>query len=106
MRLESVTLENFRSYRNKTSIDLEKPINVFIGRNNTGKSNIFEFLRWVSGSIAGQQVRPLPEYIHTGNATRPFRASFALKLDDSERARLLDYYVSGNDGIRTGIDAL
>ena len=82
MRLESLTLENFRSYRNKTVIDLEKPINVFIGRNNTGKSNIFEFLRWVAGPFTGQPVRQLSEYIHTGNTTSPFRVSFILKIDE------------------------
>ncbi|SRR6266566_2759932 len=90
MSLESLTLENFRSYRNKTVIDLEKPINVFIGRNNTGKSNIFEFLRWVAGPFTGQPVRQLSEYIHTGNTTSPFRVSFILKIDDSERAKLVN----------------
>src|SRR5712692_3799799 len=106
MWLESTTLENFRSYRHKATLDFEKPINVFIGRNNTGKSNIFEFFRWVCQPHAGQQIRPLSEYIHTGNKANPFRVSLVIKLDDPERARLLDLYVNRNDGVRLGLDSL
>lgn len=39
MELERVTIEGFRSIKNKIVLDLEK-INAFIGANNSGKSNI------------------------------------------------------------------
>src|SRR6266849_6937754 len=47
LRLSMIEASNFRSYRERFEVALGKPINILIGRNNTGKSNLLEFLRWV-----------------------------------------------------------
>jgi len=105
MRLESVTLENFRSYLKTARLEFTKPINVFVGRNNSGKSNILEFLRWVSGPFTSQPVRSPAEYIHSGNRNAPFRASMVLALDDAERNTLFDLYLSKTDGHRVLLES-
>ena len=43
MRLKAVTLENFRRYRDRTVIPIEK-LTAFIGRGDAGKSTILEAL--------------------------------------------------------------
>jgi len=44
MRLRSVILENFRAYRHRTVIPIEPNLTAFIGRNDAGKSTIFDAL--------------------------------------------------------------
>lgn len=48
MRLEQVSLANFRSYRDKTRIDIGN-LTAFIGRNDAGKSTVLEALDVVFG---------------------------------------------------------
>jgi len=43
MKLERVTLKNFRGYRDETSVDLGD-LTAFIGRNDAGKSSVLEAL--------------------------------------------------------------
>jgi predicted ATP-dependent endonuclease of OLD family len=44
MNIRSLSFENFRSFRDKTKIDLKK-VNVFVGPNKAGKSNIIKCLQ-------------------------------------------------------------
>lgn len=43
MKIDSVTLENFRSYKNRTSVHFDE-LTVLVGRNDIGKSTILEAL--------------------------------------------------------------
>jgi len=43
MKLKEVKLQNFRGYKNETTISFEN-LNVFIGRNDAGKSSILNAL--------------------------------------------------------------
>mgnify|MGYP000859696881 CR=1 FL=1 len=44
MKLKSIVLKNFRSYKKEIRIDLEENLTAFIGRNDIGKSTILEAL--------------------------------------------------------------
>lgn len=50
MKIESVTIKGIKSYREETSFHSEE-YNVFIGENNTGKSNILFAIRWFFNEI-------------------------------------------------------
>ena len=45
--ISSITLNNFRSYK-KTKINLDNNINVFIGKNGQGKTNLLEAIYYIS----------------------------------------------------------
>ena len=89
MRLASVEMQGFRSYLNPTQVKFKKPIAVLIGRNNSGKSNFLEFLRWVQAKSRGQDLRPLGEYFHSADPNKQFSGSILIELNDEERGRLL-----------------
>ena len=44
MYLSQLSIKNFRSIKDLT-IDFEKDLNVFVGKNNTGKSSIIDAIR-------------------------------------------------------------
>jgi putative ATP-dependent endonuclease of OLD family len=48
MKIESLTIRNYRSIR-ELELKLSPRINVFIGANNVGKSNIFSAMEWLVG---------------------------------------------------------
>ncbi len=50
MRLGKVIFENVKSFREKTEIDFSENINIFIGPNGGGKSNLMNTLSWVLNS--------------------------------------------------------
>lgn len=49
MHLSKLTIQNFRSLKD-LAIDFEKDLNVFVGKNNTGKSSIIDAIRLALGT--------------------------------------------------------
>lgn len=47
MSLEYIKLKNYKSYDQETVEDLSKGINIFLGRNGHGKSNLFSSLTFL-----------------------------------------------------------
>ncbi len=44
MRLKEVTIQNFRSFKNRTSVPIDDNMTVFIGKNDAGKSSVLDAL--------------------------------------------------------------
>lgn len=49
MRIKRIELNGFKSFPEKTSIELNEGITCFVGPNGAGKSNIVDAFRWVLG---------------------------------------------------------
>ncbi len=49
MRLKKLEILGFKSFRDKTPIDLSRDFNAIVGPNGCGKSNIVDAIRWVMG---------------------------------------------------------
>jgi predicted ATPase len=86
LRLLSLSLENFRSYKEHVEIDFND-ISVLIGPNNFGKSNVIRALLWYRNMMKGDVA--VKNLVHTGE--RGSRLIFLIKIqfDDRERERLL-----------------
>lgn len=50
MYIEYIELQNFRSFKEKTRIDLKKGLNVLVGENDSGKSAIIDAIRIALGT--------------------------------------------------------
>lgn len=49
MFIKKLTIKGFKSFADKTSIEFKKGINIILGPNGCGKSNIIDAIRWVLG---------------------------------------------------------
>lgn len=101
MRLKALRLENFRSYRAPTEIQVHR-LTAFIGRNDAGKSTILEALEIF---FEGETVKIDPGDASVGGDSENVRISAVfdnlppqIVLDADARTSLADEYLLNGDG--------
>lgn len=94
MPLKSLTINGFKSFADKTTIEFTSGITGIVGPNGSGKSNITEAIRWVMGEQSAKSLRGthMPDIIFAGSALRPAlnRAEVTLAFDNSDQALKTD----------------
>lgn len=95
MYLKTLELQGFKSFADKTLIDLQKGISGIVGPNGSGKSNIVEAIKWVLGEQKVKSLRShkMEDVIFNGTKKRkPLgMAEVSLILDNSDYGLALDY---------------
>jgi chromosome segregation protein len=85
--LKRLELTGFKSFANRTTLDLDPGISVFVGPNGSGKSNIADAVRWVLGEQSARAVRgkQSQDVIFAGSSARqPLgMAEVSLTLDNA-----------------------
>ena len=89
MYLKSIKINGFKSFADKTNLEIGKGITGVVGPNGSGKSNIVDAIRWVLGEQSVKALRgddAMTDVIFNGSKTRPksTRASVALTFDNSD----------------------
>lgn len=72
MRIRRLEIKGFKSFPDKTVLDLKTGITAIVGPNGCGKSNIFEAIRWVMGEQRARVLRgkKMEDVIFTGSDSR------------------------------------
>lgn len=101
MRLEAISIQNFRCYADEIRVELDD-LTTFVGRNDIGKSTILEALEifFNSGVVA---MEPGDANVHTGDKQVAITCEFssmpaALTLDAGAETTLADEYLLAADG--------
>ena len=88
MKIKSLTLHGFKSFADRTRLEFDAGVNVVVGPNGTGKSNLLDAIAWVMGTQATRSLRTekMEDVVFAGTATRPqvSRAEVALTFDNSD----------------------
>jgi chromosome segregation protein len=86
--LKTLSLAGFKSFADRTRLDFEEGVNVVVGPNGTGKSNLLDALAWVMGTQATRALRTekMEDVIFAGTATRPAlgRAEVTVTFENSD----------------------
>ncbi len=91
IQFKKIRLSGFKSFVDKTELDIGEGLTGIVGPNGCGKSNTVEALRWVMGENSSKRMRgggSMEDVIFNGTATRPQRnfAEVTLLLDNSDRS--------------------
>jgi len=84
-----LSVQNFKSFKEKTELNDIKPVSVFVGANNAGKSNIIEILSFLREM--GNKTRSKQHIDCTfDRTTDPFLIEIELELSESERLSIIN----------------
>ena len=101
IQFKSLRLNGFKSFVDRTELDIGKGLNGIVGPNGCGKSNLVEALKWVMGESSAKKMRGsgMEDVIFAGTAARPARnlAEVSLLIDNSSRDAPAAY--NGSDEI-------
>ena len=92
MKIQSVTLANFRSYRESQTFDNLSNVNTFIGPNASGKSNVLEALKWVQSMVLRKASKPFSEVSFDRNPDAEISLSLTFELSEEEREKILESF--------------
>ncbi len=96
MRLTSLELQGFKSFPDRTKLNIDTGMTVVVGPNGSGKSNISDAIRWVLGELSSKNIRgtKMEDVIFAGtDARRPMGyAEVSLTFDNTVGEKLpVDY---------------
>ena len=101
VQFKTLRLNGFKSFVDRTELDIGEGLNGIVGPNGCGKSNIVEALRWVMGESSAKRMRGdgMEDVIFNGTSNRAQRniAEVSLLLDNTERKAPAAY--NGSDEI-------
>lgn len=103
MKITRIAIQNYKSIKN-IDIKISDKVNVFIGENSVGKSNIFAAMEWVLGSIYPSFNNFPKEDYFRGNETA--KVTITLYFDDSHFLQMTNkwYDKYGNEKSGLNID--
>src|SRR5579862_5417730 len=93
MRIKQIELSGFKSFMERTVLELPAGVTAIVGPNGCGKSNIVDAIRWVIGEQSPKHLRgeAMEDVIFAGNAENgPLgmaEVSLLLERDESDLAR-------------------
>ncbi len=90
IQFTKLRLSGFKSFVDKTELEISTGLTGIVGPNGCGKSNLVEALRWVMGETSAKRMRGgggMEDVIFNGTDQRPARnfAEVSLLLDNSTR---------------------
>ncbi|MCD8497164.1 MAG: AAA family ATPase [Alphaproteobacteria bacterium] len=89
VQFTKLRLQGFKSFADKTELEIGAGLNGIVGPNGCGKSNLVEALRWVMGEGSARKMRGggMEDVIFAGTSNRAGRniAEVSLLMDNSSR---------------------
>ncbi len=90
MKIHWIAFENFRSFKEKAELANIKPVSIFVGPNNAGKSNVIEMLSFIRGMAMGSWSRRYDDLVYDKN-NKNIHVEIELELTEDERRKIFSF---------------
>ncbi len=89
--LKSIELYGFKSFADRTRMELDGGVCALVGPNGSGKSNVVDAIKWALGEQSAKRLRgdEMTDVIFNGSATRQALGSAEVTLTFDNKSRLL-----------------
>lgn len=101
MKIEKIKIQNYKSIKN-IDIFVSPFVNVFIGENSVGKSNIFSAIEWLLGPTYPSFNNIRSEDYYRGDDDLPIQV--ALTFDDGNTLEMTSEWVDYRGNIKSGLN--
>lgn len=101
MKIERLRIKNYKSIKD-IDIFVGKPVNVFIGENSVGKSNIFAAIEWLLGPVYPSFNNFAKEDYFRGDETLPVQV--ALTFDDRNTLEMASEWYDPKGNRKSGLN--
>jgi chromosome segregation protein len=95
MRLTRIEIHGFKSFADRTQLELPPGLTAVVGPNGCGKSNVIDAIKWALGEQRPTAMRgdEMLDVIFKGNGARPARnfAEVSLVFDNAARTLPIDF---------------
>ncbi len=93
MRLQSLEVQGFKTFPDKTKLSFDHGISAVVGPNGSGKSNISDAVRWVLGEQSTRALRCLKmeDIVFNGSVSRRAQGFAQVSLTIDNRSRTLPF---------------
>ena len=96
MYIKEIKIQGFKSFADKTTIELDPTFTGIVGPNGSGKSNIVDAVKWVLGEKSVKSLRGsnnMTDVIFNGSSSREASnyASVSIVFDNSDRVLNIDF---------------
>lgn len=99
MFIRNITLENFRSCKDRVLIPGLSKVNIFIGPNAAGKSNIIEAMKYLKQLLTGNPNRAFTDNAFDRNPDAQIEISLTYELFTQHRNKLIDNIFKDNPNV-------
>ncbi|WP_350344913.1 chromosome segregation protein SMC [Proteinivorax tanatarense] len=95
MLLKKIELQGFKSFANKTQLEIDRGVTAIVGPNGSGKSNIIDAIKWVLGEQSVKSLRgsKMEDVIFSGSSDSRQKnyAQVTLTLDNKQKLLDIEY---------------
>lgn len=88
MKIKSITLKGFRSYKDSVLFKKLSRVNVLIGPNNVGKSNLLDALKYLNGLVRGS-IKDFTQLVFDKNPDLTIQLTIDFILSSKERETII-----------------
>lgn len=101
VQIKEIRLTKFRSYKDEQVIEDLSNVNMFIGPNAAGKSNVVRAFRYLITILRGQATPPFTESVFDRNENSDIELSLCFILPSKDRKRIIDKLFENNLNVKS-----
>ncbi|KCZ76765.1 hypothetical protein H311_02232, partial [Anncaliia algerae PRA109] len=84
MRIKEIKLNNIRSFKDMTNLEISPNVNLIIGKNGSGKSNVLSAVKYLLSHGSRSSLEERESFIYEGNHNSELIGTIEIKFENDK----------------------